>query len=348
MSSITNRRLLLARRPSGAVEDDCFRMETSPVEPPGPGQVLVRTLWLAFEPAQRGWLNEVRSYTAPMEIGEVMRAWGLGQIERSNHDSFPEGALVHGTLNWQEWGVHAPGTDSDIELVPEGVDDPTLMLSVAGITGMTAYFGMHDIGRPTAGDTVLVTAAAGATGSVAGQIARLLGARRVIGTAGSPTKQAWVRDIAGFDECLDHHDPDVRKHLRAAAPDGLDVIYDNVGGALLDAAIARTTVHARIALCGSISTGYRPERPAVGLHNYQVLTTNRVRMEGFLLNDFEDRFPEARERLLAWAADGSIRVQHDVLEGLERAPEGLRRLFEGANLGKQLLLVSGAGDTRSR
>jgi len=245
---------------------------------------------------------------------------------------------VHGTLNWQEWGVHSPdAAESDLELVPEGVDDPTLMLSVAGVTGMTAYFGMHDIGRPKSGDTVLVTAAAGATGSVAGQIARLLGAERVIGTAGSAAKREWVCDVAGFDECLDHHDPDVRKHLRAAAPDGLDVVYDNVGGALLDAAIARTAVHARIALCGSISTGYRPERPAVGLHNYQVLTTNRVRMEGFLLDDFRDRFPEARERLLAWAADGAVRVQHDVLDGLERAPEGLRRLFEGANLGKQLL-----------
>ena len=208
------------------------------------------------------------------------------------------------------------------------------------MTGLTAYFGMSDIGQPAAGDIVVVTAAAGATGSVAGQVARNLGAGRVIGTAGSPDKQAWVRDVAGFDDCVDHYDDKVRRKLRELAPDGYDVAFDNVGGALLDALLFNVAVHGRIALCGSISTGYRPERPDVGLHYYQLLTTRRARMEGFLLYDFEDRFSEARQTLLGWYADGSLHVEHDILEDLRNAPLGLRRLFDGGNLGKQLLHVA--------
>jgi NADPH-dependent curcumin reductase CurA len=196
---------------------------------------------------------------------------------------------------------------------------------------------MTQVARVTTGDTVLVTAAAGATGSVAGQIARVCGAATVIGTAGSPAKREWVCSTAGFDACLDHYDDGIRRALRAAAPGGFDVVFDNVGGSLLDAAIKNTAVHARIALCGSISTGYRPERPAEGLFAYQLLTTRRVRMEGFLLTDFAADFDEARQALASWHADGSIVVEHDELEGLEHAPEGLRRLFSGGNLGKQIL-----------
>ena len=216
-----------------------------------------------------------------------------------------------------------------------------LMLSVAGVTGMTAYFGMRHIGQPVPGDTVLVTAAAGATGSVAGPgRARNLGAARVIGTAGSEDKRAWVRDVAGFDECVDHYDDNVRRRLRELAPNGYNVVFDNVGGALLDAALFNIAEHGRLALCGSISTGYRPERPEVGLHYYQLLTTRRARMEGFLLYDFEERFGEARRTLLGWYADGRLHVEHDILEGLPNAPLGLRRLFDGGNLGKQILHLS--------
>jgi NADPH-dependent curcumin reductase CurA len=291
----------------------------------------------------RGWLNDVRSYVAPVAIGEPMRAWGVGQVTASASSRFPVGALVHGMLSWQDVAVVEPESAA-LTLVPDDVDDPVHMLSVAGLTGLTAYFGMTVVGAPVAGDTVLVTAAAGATGSVAGQIARIMGAGRVVGTAGSDTKRAWVRDVAGFDDCVDHHDPDVRRLLRGAAADGFDVVFDNVGGALLDAALFNIALRGRIALCGSISTGYRPERPEVGLHYYQLLTTRRARMEGFLVTDFEDQFPAARSRLLQWVADGEIRVEHDVLDGLEHAPEGIRRLFEGRNLGKQVLHLADPRD----
>lgn len=337
--STTNRRLVLHRRPEGAVTDDCFTLETVPVGEPAPGQVLVRNLWLAFEPAQRGWLNDIPSYVPPVQLGEVMRSWGLGQVEASAHPDLPVGALVHGTVGWQDYAL-IDVAGSDLEAVPSDIGDPRLILSVAGITGLTAYFGMTEIARPGPGDTVLVTAAAGATGSVAAQIARIRGAARVVGTAGSDAKRAWATDVAGLDACVDHHDQKVRRHLGEQAPGGFDAVFDNVGGALLDAAIFNVAVHGRIALCGSISTGYAPKRPDVGLHYYQLLTTRRARMEGFLVTDYEDRFDAARRQLLGWAASGDLHVEHDELAGLARAPEGLRRLFEGRNTGKQLLRLA--------
>jgi NADPH-dependent curcumin reductase CurA len=336
-----NQQLVLRSRPSGVITDDNFELVERPLAEPQGGQVHVRTLWLSFEPAQRGWLNDVRSYVPPVALGEVMRSWGVGQVVASGHPDFAPGQLVHGTVNWQTHALLDLTVDTNppVELapVPAEVDDPKLMLSVAGITGLTAYFGMTCIGQPGDGDTVLVTAAAGATGSVAGQVARNLGAARVIGTAGSEAKRAWVREVAGFDDCVDHYDDNVRRRLREQAPSGYNVVFDNVGGALLDAALFNIADRGRIALCGSISTGYRPERPEVGLYYYQLLTTRRARMEGFLIYDFEDRFAEARRTLLDWTAAGSLHVEHDILEGLENAPLGLRQLFDGGNLGKQLL-----------
>lgn len=339
-----NRQLVLRSRPTGKVTDDCFELLATPTPDPPSGGLLVRNLWLGFEPAQRGWLNDVRSYVPPVAIGEVMRAWGVGQVEGSDDPRFRVGSFVHGMLGWQEWcALDLADEATDVQPVPAEVTDPKLMLTVAGLTGLTAYFGMTDVGRPVKGDTVLVTAAAGATGSVAGQIARLLGAERIIGTAGGEHKQAWVREVAGFDECVSHYDENVRRLFRGAAPEGFNVVFDNVGGTVLDAAIYNTALHARIALCGSISTGYRPERPEVGLHYYQRLTTNRVRMEGFLVTDYEAHFPEARKHLLAWHAAGELHVAEDIVEELEHAPSGLQRLFDGKNLGKQLLHV---GDPR--
>jgi NADPH-dependent curcumin reductase CurA len=187
------------------------------------------------------------------------------------------------------------------------------------------------------GDTVLVTSAAGATGSIAGQIARIKGAARVVGTAGAEEKRSWVRDVAGFDDCRCHYDDDIRRQLREVSPQGYNVVFDNVGGSLLDAALFNIAERARIVLCGSISTGYKPQRPEVGLHYYQLLTTRRGRMEGFIVTDHAARFDEARAELAAWIADGRLQQQSDVLEGLEQAPSGLQRLFSGGNLGKQLL-----------
>jgi NADPH-dependent curcumin reductase len=344
MSDDVNRQLVLRARPSGIVTDDCFELVERPVAAPVDGQVLVRSLWLSFEPAQRGWLNDVRTYVPPVAIGEVMRSWGVGQVIASAHPDFRPGQFVHGTLQWQTHALIDLSVETnpptELAAIPPEVHDPMLMLSIAGVTGMTAYFGMRYIGQPVEGDTVVVTAAAGATGSVAGQVARNLGAARVIGTAGAKAKQDWVRQVAGFDDCVDHYDDKVRRRLRELAPDGYDVAFDNVGGSLLDAVLFNIASRGRIVLCGSISTGYRPERPEVGLHYYQLLTTRSARMEGFVLYDFEARFAEARRTLLDWYDAGTVHVEHDILADLPNAPQGLRRLFDGGNLGKQILHVA--------
>jgi NADPH-dependent curcumin reductase CurA len=336
-----NLAILLREHPDGPVTDSTFELVERSVVAPAAGEVLVRTLWLSFDPAQRGWINPVRAYVAPVEIGAVMRAYGVGEVVESRHPAYSPGDVVHGVLGWQEWAVGPPGPSGlELSIVPADVPDPRLALGVLGITGLTAYFGIDAVGRPREGDTVLVTSAAGATGSLAGQIARLRGARRVVGTAGTEEKRAWVRDVAGFDECVDHHADHLRRHLAAAAPEGYDVVFDNVGGAVLDATLLTIALHARVVLCGSISTGYTPGRPLVGLHNYQLLTTRRSRMEGFLVTDFTDRYDAARHELLGWLEAGQLRFQEDVVDGLEQAPATLRRLFEGANRGKQLLRVA--------
>jgi NADPH-dependent curcumin reductase CurA len=248
---------------------------------------------------------------------------------------------VLGSLGWQEFCTIEPDERrSPLEVLPPAIDDPKLALGVLGTTGVTAWVGMRLIADPQPGSTVLVTAAAGATGSLAGQIARALGATRVIGTASTPEKRAWVCDVAGFDECLDYRDDGIFRRLRETAPDGFDVIFDNVGGTLLDNALANIGVGARVVLCGSISTGYAPKRPDIGLRNYQFLTTRRARMEGFIVLDHGARIPEARAELRGWIDDGRLRWAEDVVDGLEQAPATLQRLFDGQNLGKQLLHVA--------
>ncbi|MET0458421.1 MAG: NADP-dependent oxidoreductase [Ilumatobacteraceae bacterium] len=332
-----NRQMVLRERPTGEVSGEHFELIESDVPVAGDGEVLLRTTWLSFDPAQRGWLNDVRSYVPPVALGEAMRAYGIGEVVASNVDGVAPGDLVHAQVGWQDYVVLDPATTSIFEPVPPEVTQPEMMLGLLGMTGLTAYFGMTDIGRPVEGDAVLVTAAAGATGSVAGQIARILGASQVIGTAGAEEKRDWVRDVAGFDDCLPHYDENILRLIRAANRDGYQVVFDNVGGTLLDAALFNIAEHARVVLCGSISTGYKPQRPDVGLYYYQLLTMRRSRMEGFLVSDFADRFDEARRDLLTWTAEGRLHQQYDVLEGLESAPFALNRLFSGGNLGKQLV-----------
>jgi NADPH-dependent curcumin reductase CurA len=339
----TNAKLVLRERPLDRVEDTCFERIEEPVKEPAAGEILVKTCWLEFAPAQRGWLNDIPSYVPPVALGEVMRARGVGQVVQSNHPDFAAGDLVEATLGWQTWAVLSPSRDDElaaVERIPPDISDPKLFLSVLGSTGLTAYFGMRDIGRPEPADTVLVTAAAGAVGSIAGQNAKNLGAKRVIGTASTEEKRAWVRDVAGFDECIDYRAPHLFRQLREAAPDGFDVVFDNVGGTLLDLSLGNLAIGARIVLCGSISTGYRPERPEVGLRNYQFLTTRRARMEGFIVLDSMGQAAAARAEMQRWITEGRLHWAEDMAEGIENAPSALRRLFDGQNLGKQLLHVA--------
>jgi NADPH-dependent curcumin reductase CurA len=330
-----NRSLVLASRPDGLVGDDNFELRTGARPQPAEGEVLIRVLWLSFDPTQRGWLLPGGTYRAPIEIGSVMQAYAVGQVVVSHHPAYQDGQFVQGMFGWQDWEV---SDGEGLTSVPDGVA-PEAMLGIYGTTGLTAYFGMTDIGRPQAGETVVVSGAAGATGSVAGQIAHIRGCR-VIGIAGGEAKCAWLVDRAGFDGAIDYKNERVGARLATLAPEGVDVFFDNVGGDALDSVLRRIRRGARIVLCGRISTGYVPRKPPPGPADYFNLCLRSARMQGFLLGDYVERLDEGREALRAWAESGRIIYEEDVQHGLEQAPKTLRRLFEGANLGKQLLKLA--------
>jgi NADPH-dependent curcumin reductase CurA len=335
MRNDLNRRWVLNARPEGALQPDTFRLEETPIPSPADGEFLVRNLWLSFDPAQRGWINDVASYAPPVQIGEPMRAGAIGQVIESRHPDFKAGDLVQGTFGWQEYAVSNGQGMMAARKLPPGAD-PETALSVLGGTGMTAFFGMESIGKPVAGETVVVSGAAGATGSVAGQVARLLGASNVIGIAGGPEKCRWLVERARFDAAIDYKNEDVGARLDALAPNGIDVYFDNVGGEILDLCLARIALHARIVLCGGISSGYGLKRGG-GPANYFQLVIRSGRMEGFLLFNYLPRFAEATARMQAWIDAGELVWNVDVATGLENAPKTLAGLFTGANMGKQLL-----------
>ncbi|MFN3218004.1 MAG: NADP-dependent oxidoreductase [Acidimicrobiales bacterium] len=337
MTEATNRQLILVDRPVGPVGDENFELRTGPVPEPGPGQVLVETVWIGFDPTQRGWLNDVPSYIPPVPIGDPMRASGVGRVVASNDPAYAEGDWVSGLLGWQDYSVQGPGIGFGINKVPDGIP-PQAVLSIYGTTGMTAYFGMLDLGKPEAGETVFVSGAAGSTGSIALQIAKLQGAT-VIGSAGGARKCEWVTDVAGADACIDYKSEDTQARLRELAPKGLNLYFDNVGGPTLEAALANIAMRARIVLCGGISSGYGVEELPPGPRNYMQLVIMRARMEGFIVIDYMDRYAEGIKAMSEWVANGDITYTEQVAEGLENCPATLRGLFEGANLGKQLLKV---------
>jgi len=331
-----NRQWRLAARPQGMVGDEHFRwMEEPAPEVTADGQVLVRTLYLSCDPTQRGWMAR-DTYLPAVRIGEVMRSFGVGRVVESRHPNYLEGELVQGLLGWQDYAL-LDGDSARLSVVPEGVPIPIAM-SALGITGLTAYFGLLEIGRPEAGETVVVSGAAGATGSVVGQIARLKGCR-VVGIAGGPEKCRWLVDEARFDAAIDYRREDVAARLGELCPGGIDVYFDNVGGEILDAALARLAFKGRVVLCGAIADYNRSEL-GPGPRNYLNLLLQRGRMEGFIILDFLERAGEAVAELGRWVETGEIKVEVDIQEGLENAPRTLRRLFTGANRGKQLLKVS--------
>ena len=336
METRINRQWRLAARPEGMVGDEHFRWVEEPApEVTADGQVLVRTLYLSCDPTQRGWMAR-DTYLPAVAIGEVMRSFGVGRVLESRHPAYAEGQLVQGQLGWQDYAL-LDGNSARLSVVPEGVPIPIAM-SVLGITGLTAYFGLLEIGRPQTGETVVVSGAAGATGSVAGQIARLQGCR-VVGIAGGPEKCRWLVDEARFDAAIDYRNEDVAARLGELCPGGIDVYFDNVGGEILDAALARLAFKGRVVLCGAIADYNRSEL-GPGPRNYLNLLLQRGRMEGFIILDFLERAGEAVAELGRWVAAGEIKVEVDIQEGLENAPRTLRRLFTGANRGKQLLRIA--------
>ena len=337
----TNRQWLLAKRPFGIVTRENFEYQETPIPEPGDGEVLVRNLFLSFDPTQRGWMEDRESYLPPVQLGEPMRAGSIGQVAESNNPEFAPGDLVQTTGGWQDFVVAAPGQGvMGLSKVPEGVP-PELMLSVLGVTGLTAYFGLLDLGEPKAGETVLVSGAAGATGSVAGQIAKLKGCR-VIGIAGGPEKCRWLIEEAGFDDVIDYKKEDVNARIGETCPDKVDIYFDNVGGDILEAALNHINMKARVVLCGGIS-GYNATEPVPGPVNLMNLVVMRARMEGFIVIDYMDRAGEAIAELMAWIQAGQLVYQVDMQEGFENIPDTLNRLFTGKNLGKQLLRIAEPG-----
>lgn len=328
MTSV-NHQILLAKRPDGPVDADCFVAAESAVPEPGDGEVLVRVDYLSIDPTIRMWMA-MDTYLPAIEIGAPIRSAGLGTVIESNNDDIPVGTVLFGTPGWQEYAVMGPKD----QVVPEGVD-PTAALSIFGITGLTAYFGLMEIGRPKEGQTVVISGAAGATGSVAGQIAKLQGCR-VVGIAGSEDKCRWLTEELGFDAAINYRTENVGTALHAACPNGIDVFFDNVGGEILEAALANLALHGHVVMCGAISQ-YNDATPPPGPRNLSVLISKRGRMEGFIILDFLPRAGEAIAQLATWVMSGQLHYKVDVLDGLAAAPEALRRLFSGENTGKMLV-----------
>ena len=333
-----NRQVILSRRPVGAVTEDCFAVAEADVPELGEGEALLEVRYLGIDPTIRGWLDERGNYMPGVEIGECVRSNGVGVIvETNNPQEYPLGRAFMHLTGWQQYCVVQSNPFPPITMVAEDVE-LTDALGVLGHIGITAYIGVVEVAKPQAGETFLVSAAASGVGSIAGQIAKLSGAR-VIGIAGSPAKCKWVVDELGFDACIDYKTEDVAARLKELAPKGVDVFFDNVGGALLDTVLRRIALRARIVLCGDIST-YDTDAGRPPLQNLRYVMGRRARMEGFNTLDYWDQYEVAAAQLGAWLADGSLVGRVHALDGLERAPEALVRLFSGDHLGKLVVRVT--------
>jgi NADPH-dependent curcumin reductase len=331
-----NRRLVLAERPTGNVEENTVRLEQVDVPEPRSGEAVVHNRYLSIDPTIRTWMDDVQGYLPPIGIDEVVRSAAVAEVVRSNSDRYGVGDLVFGMTGWQDYALADEGANA-MQVLPPGVD-PTAALSVFGSTGMTAYFGLIDVGKVKAGDTVVVSGAAGATGSTVGQIARIKGAARVVGIAGTAEKCAWLVEELGYDDAVNYKTDDVAARLREACPDGIDLYFDNVGGELLDICLGQLALRGRVVLCGAIAT-YNARGKIEGPRNYRNLISRRGRMEGFIILDYLDRFPEGQAEMAGWVAEAKVKFATHIVEGLEQAPSALNLLFTGGNKGKVIVRV---------
>ncbi|EQA47246.1 oxidoreductase, zinc-binding dehydrogenase family protein [Leptospira broomii serovar Hurstbridge str. 5399] len=330
-----NHQYRLAARPVGLPKQTDWTYTEEPTRSPSDGEFLVKILYISLDPAMRGWMNDVKSYVPPVRIGEVMRAGAIGNIIESKHPDFKTGEYVYGVFGVQEYAIsNGRGvTKVDAALAPL----PTY-LGTLGMPGMTAYFGLLDVGKAKSEDVVVVSGAAGAVGMLVGQIAKIKGCR-VIGIAGGADKCKYIVDELGFDAAIDYKSEDVKKSLRKHCLKGIDVYFDNVGGEILDAAMTRLAKHARIVICGAISQYNNTEAPQ-GPRNYMALLVSRARMEGFVVFDYEDRYLEAIREMSGWMAEGKLKSREDIVKGLSTFPETLLQLFKGGNTGKLVIEVT--------
>lgn len=330
--TIITKKWLLKKRPEGLVKNTDFQLVEESLPELKEGEILIKNEYLSVDPTQRMWLNDAPGYLPPIQIDEVIRSGGMGRVIESKNEKFQVGVLVNGFVNWQ---THFISDGKGFSLIPEMLPIPT-MLNVLGLTGITAYFGLLDIGNPKEGDTVLVSGAAGATGSVVAQIAKIKGCN-VIGIAGGEEKCSWLADC-GIDHVIDYKNSNPRKELKKMATSGIDIYFDNIGGPLLETVLNMINLKARIVICGAISNYGSGEMP-VGPRNLTNLIIQRARMEGFLVLDYLNRKEEAIQDLSKWLMEGKIKHQEDIQEGIENCPETLNRLFMGKNLGKQILKI---------
>lgn len=340
MSTATNHQIRLAQRPVGLPGPECWQFTEEPVAQPGPGGVLVKTQSLSLDPAMRGWMNEGKSYIPPVGIGEVMRAGGVGQVVASNNAAFAVGDTVYAELGVQEYRLinEQDVRRSGLTKIDLRLGSAAQWLNVYGMPGMTGYFGLLDVGSPKAGETVVVSGAAGAVGQTVGQLAKIKGCRAV-GIAGGAAKCEWVVRELGFDACIDYKAGDVKAGLKQHAPNGVDVYFDNVGGDILDAVLTRINRGARIVICGAISQ-YNNTGAVNGPKNYLSLLVNRARMEGMVVFDYASRYPEAIREMAGYLRDGRMKSREDVVSGLQQFPQALLKLFSGENFGKLVLQVA--------
>jgi len=335
MSTFENRQFKLISRPAGMVKRSDFEFVTAPAGEPGPGEVLVRVQYLSLDPAMRGWMNEGKSYVPPVGIGEVMRAGGLGRVVASNDPSVAVGDTVVGMTGVQDYAI---GKAKDLVKVDPRLAPLPRFLGALGMSGLTAYFGLLDIGQPKEGETVVVSAAAGAVGAVAGQIAKIKGCR-VVGIAGGPDKCRYVVDELGFDAAIDYKGEDVRAGLARHCPKGVDIYFDNVGGEILDVALSMLAHRARVIICGAISQ-YNHLEKIQGPRNYLSLLINQASMEGFVVFHYAARYGEGIQALAGWVMAGKLKAREDIVEGLETFPDTLQKLFRGENFGKLVIKVA--------
>ena len=335
MNQTLNRQVLLCQRPTGIPQAGHFQIVETPMPEPGAGQVLVRNLFLSVEPAMRGWVNAVGNYSEPVAIGAVMRSFAAGRIAASRHADWPVGTLVTGLLGWQDYAVAEP-------TALHRVENPDLPLStslgVLGMNGVTAHYGLLQIGQPKKGETVVVSTAAGAVGSSVGQIAHIQGCRTV-GITGGLTKQKLCLDRFGFDAAVDYKADDFKQRLAEACSAGVDVYFDNTAGAISDAVMAHLNPGARIVVCGTASVSHwdpAPQGPRVERH----LLVKRARMQGFVIFDHADYFEAARRDIAAWMRAGQLHYVEEILDGIEHAPDAIAGLYRGENLGRRLIRLA--------
>jgi len=326
---LTNRKWLLAKRPQGMVRVDDFEMKEETVPELKEGEYLIKTQFLSNDPAQRGWMNGRDTYVKGIPLGGLVRAGGIGIILDSKDEQFKNGDWVYGVTGWQEYCI---GKGKEFSLVASQTE-PRLSLHICGIVGFTAYFGLLKVGEMKESDVVVVSGAAGATGSIAGQIAKLKGAKTVIGIAGGASKCEYITKELGFDHAIDYKSENVAQRLAELAPNGINVYFDNVGGEILDAALLNLASHARIVICGAIS-GYNSSPKEI--KNHPQLILKRSRMEGFLAFDYANEYPVALKEMLQWYKEGKMKCREDIQEGFENIPKTFLRLFTGDNVGKQL------------